>query len=91
MALRTVYQRSLINVGHRAQTSQVSRSLTPSDAALTPCPSGVAAALHPIYTAPTAEAAETELLAFADSELGRRYPAPVATWENAWKRIIGER
>ena len=34
----------------------------------------VAAALRPIYTAPTVEAAETELLAFADSELGRALP-----------------
>ena len=48
----------------------------------------VAAALRPIYTAPTAEAAETELLAFAESDLGRRYPATVATWENAWERFI---
>jgi putative transposase len=48
----------------------------------------VAAALRPIYTAPTVEAAETELLAFAESELGRRYPAAVATWENAWERFI---
>jgi len=48
----------------------------------------VAAALRPIYTAPTVEAAETELLAFADSDLGRRYPAAVATWENAWERFI---
>ena len=48
----------------------------------------VAAALRPIYTAPTVEAAETELLAFADSPLGRRYPAAVATWENAWERFI---
>ena len=48
----------------------------------------VAAALRPIYTAPTVEAAETELLAFADSQLGRRYPATVATWENAWERFI---
>ena len=48
----------------------------------------VAAALRPIYTAPTVDAAETELLAFADSELGRRYPATVATWENAWERFI---
>ena len=44
--------------------------------------------MRPIYTAPTVEAAETELLAFADSELGRRYPATVATWENAWERFI---
>jgi putative transposase len=48
----------------------------------------VAAALKPIYTAPTVEAAETELLAFAESDLGRRYPAAVATWENAWERFI---
>jgi putative transposase len=48
----------------------------------------VAAALRPIYTAPTVEAAETALLAFAESDLGRRYPAAVATWENAWDRFI---
>jgi putative transposase len=48
----------------------------------------VAAALRPIYTAPTVEAAETELLAFAESDLGRKYPATVATWENAWERFI---
>jgi putative transposase len=48
----------------------------------------VAAALRPIYTAPTVEAAETELLAFAESELGKKYPAAVATWENAWERFI---
>jgi putative transposase len=47
----------------------------------------VAAALRPIYTAPTADAAETELLAFAESDLGRKYPATVATWENAWERF----
>lgn len=48
----------------------------------------VAAALRPIYTAPTVDAAETELLAFAESDLGKRYPATVATWENAWERFI---
>jgi putative transposase len=48
----------------------------------------VAAALRPIYTAPTADIAETELLAFAESDLGKRYPAAVATWENAWERFI---
>ncbi len=48
----------------------------------------VAAALRPIYTAPTVDAAESELLAFAESDLGRRYPATVATWENAWERFI---
>ncbi len=48
----------------------------------------VAAALRPIYTAPTVDAAESELLAFADSDLGKKYPAAVATWENAWERFI---
>ena len=47
----------------------------------------VAAALRPIYTAPTVEAAETELLAFTESELGRRYPAAVSTWTAAWERF----
>jgi len=48
----------------------------------------VAAALKPIYTAPTVEAAETELLAFADSPMGRKYPATVQAWERAWERFI---
>jgi len=48
----------------------------------------VAAALRPIYTAPTIDAAETALLAFADSELGRKYPACVRTWQDAWERFI---
>ena len=48
----------------------------------------VAAALKPVYTAPTAESAETELLAFADSPLGRKYPATVQAWERAWERFI---
>jgi putative transposase len=37
----------------------------------------VAAALRPIYTAPTVEAAAFELDAFADSTWGKRYPAAV--------------
>jgi putative transposase len=48
----------------------------------------VAAALKPIYTAPTVEAADAELLAFAESALGRKYPAAVMTWRNAWDRFI---
>ncbi|MEV0217522.1 IS256 family transposase [Micromonospora sp. NPDC050695] len=47
----------------------------------------MAAALKDIYTAPTADAAETALLAFADSPLGKRYPAAVAVWERAWDRF----
>src|SRR5215469_1999741 len=48
----------------------------------------VAAALRPIYTAPTAEAAQAALEDFAGSQLGARYPATVATWRNAWERFI---
>ena len=47
----------------------------------------MAAALKPIYTAPTVEAAESALLEFADSPLGRKYKAAVAVWERAWDRF----
>lgn len=48
----------------------------------------VAAALREVYTAPTADAAESALLAFADSPLGRRYRAAVGVWERAWERFV---
>jgi putative transposase len=48
----------------------------------------MAGALKEIYTAPSVEAAESAMLAFADSPLGRRYPAAVAVWERAWERFI---
>jgi len=48
----------------------------------------VAALLRPIYTAPDEDTALIELGAFADSNLGRKYPAAVATWEHAWERFI---
>ncbi|EEJ53474.1 Transposase and inactivated derivatives [Mobiluncus mulieris] len=41
-----------------------------------------------IYTAVNEEAALEALQAFADSQLGRKYPASVKTWENAWERFI---
>jgi putative transposase len=47
----------------------------------------LAAALKPIYTAPTAEAAETALLELADSPLGRKHKAAIAVWERAWDRF----
>ena len=47
----------------------------------------VAAAMRPICTAPTAEAAEAALWEFEASDLGRKYPAAVATWTNAWERF----
>jgi putative transposase len=48
----------------------------------------VAAALRKIYTAPTVEAAETALLEFAGTDLARRYPACLRTWQDAWERFI---
>ena len=47
----------------------------------------VAAALRPIYTAVHAQAAAEELEAFAASELGRRYPTAVRTFQDAWERF----
>ncbi len=48
----------------------------------------MAAALRPIYTAPTVEAAEQALEAFADSEVGRRAPAVVDVWRRAWNELV---
>ena len=48
----------------------------------------VAALMRPIYTAANEEAAMMALAAFADSTLGKKYPAAVASWENAWDRFI---
>lgn len=47
----------------------------------------VTALLRRIYTAPTDDAALDALGAVAGSELGRRYPGMVATWERAWERF----
>lgn len=47
----------------------------------------VAAAFKPVYTAVDETAAKAALDAFADSELGRKYPSSVATWTNAWARF----
>jgi putative transposase len=48
----------------------------------------MAAALKAMYTACDADAAEAALLEFADSPLGRKYPAAAAVWERAWDRFI---
>lgn len=48
----------------------------------------VAAALKPIYTAVNEDAANAALDAFAASDLGRKYPATVATWRASWERFI---
>ena len=47
----------------------------------------VAALLRPIYTAVNEDAALEALARFADSELGRKHPGAVATWERAWDRF----
>ena len=48
----------------------------------------VAAALKPIYTAVDADAARTELDTFRETELGKRYPHVITTFENAWERFV---
>jgi putative transposase len=48
----------------------------------------VAAALKPIYQAADAETARAELADFTGSELGRKYPNTVATFDHAWERFV---
>jgi putative transposase len=48
----------------------------------------LAAALRPIYTAPTAEAAGVALDAFERSAWGTRFPTVVASWRRAWTHVV---
>jgi putative transposase len=48
----------------------------------------LAAALRPIYAAPSAEAALAALDAFEDGEWGQKFPTVVAAWRRAWDRVI---
>ena len=48
----------------------------------------IATMLRPIYTAPTLQAAEMAMDAFADSEPGRKCPAAVDTFRRAWQEFI---
>jgi putative transposase len=48
----------------------------------------VAAALRPIYTAATVDAAAQALDLFEASALGAKYPATVRVWRDAWERFI---
>lgn len=48
----------------------------------------LAAAIKPIYTAPSAEAAEAELDAFEQGAWGQKFPTVVAAWRRAWDRVI---
>jgi transposase-like protein len=48
----------------------------------------IAAALRPIYTAATAEAAREALENFASSAWGEKYPTIVQCWRRAWENVI---
>ena len=48
----------------------------------------LAAALRPIYTAPSAEAACAALDAFARGPWGTKFPTVVASWRSAWTHVI---
>ncbi|MDG4787089.1 IS256 family transposase [Micromonospora sp. WMMD1102] len=47
----------------------------------------IAKALKPVYTAPTEDAATERFLEFAEA-WGRKYPAIVKLWENAWAEFV---
>lgn len=48
----------------------------------------LAAAIRPIYTAASAEAAEAALLAFERGTWGQKFPTVVAAWRRAWAHVI---
>jgi putative transposase len=48
----------------------------------------LAAAIKPVYTAPSAEAALTELDAFEQGPWGAKFPTVVASWRRAWDKVI---
>ena len=48
----------------------------------------LAAAIKPIYTATTAEAAQAELEAFEQSPWGIKFPTVASAWRRAWDRVI---
>lgn len=48
----------------------------------------LAAAIRPIYTAASAEAAEAELDAFERGPWGQKFPTVVAAWRRAWSHVI---
>ncbi|VVE11130.1 transposase ISRSO7 [Pandoraea soli] len=48
----------------------------------------LAAAIRPIYTALSAEAAQAELDSFAAGPWGQKFPPVSAAWRNAWDRVI---
>ena len=48
----------------------------------------LAAAIKPIYTAASAEAAEVQLGAFEAGLWGKKFPTVVASWRRAWANVI---
>lgn len=48
----------------------------------------LAAALKPIYSAASADAAQAELDAFERGAWGQKFPTIVAAWRRAWDRVI---
>ena len=48
----------------------------------------LAAAIKPIYTAASAEAAEAALDAFEAGPWGERFPTVVASWRRAWPHVV---
>lgn len=48
----------------------------------------LAAALRPIYTAASAEAAEAALDAFERGKWDKKFPTVVASWRRAWSHVI---
>jgi putative transposase len=48
----------------------------------------LAAAIKPIYTAVSAEAAQAELDAFEAGPWGQKFPTVVSAWRRAWDKVI---
>ena len=48
----------------------------------------LAGAIKPIYTAVSAEAAESELNAFEAGPWGQKFPTVVSAWRRAWDKVI---
>lgn len=48
----------------------------------------LAAAIKPIYTAPSAEAALAELDAFESGPWGKKFPTVVGAWRRVWDKVI---
>ena len=48
----------------------------------------LAAAIRPIYSAPSAEAAQAELAVFERGPYGQKFPTVVAAWRRAWDKVI---